>query len=205
MCGVPNGWFDSKRLSDESMIIGVDGGALALVNQGIIPDVAIGDFDSIENSDFQMIQQVCSTVVKLPCEKNETDTEVAIEYAISKGVTDIYIYGAVGGRIDHTLANIRLLVHFSQSPANIYITDESNSLRLLSKGEYTFSKMPYQYVSFFAIETNVTGLTLQGLKYPLTKYELTQGDIRCISNEVLADEFQVSFDSGYLLMINSQD
>ena len=205
MCGAPNGWFDEASLKDASISIGVDRGALVLVNQGIIPDIAIGDFDSIGECDYQKIQQLCSKVIKLPCEKNETDTEVAIEYAISLGVTEIYIYGAMGGRIDHTLANIRLLLQFSEAKVRIFIVDQTNSLCLLSRGDHKFLRPVHQYISFFAFETTVKGLTLRGLKYPLTNYELTQGDIRCISNEVLADKFSLSFDEGYLLMVNSRD
>lgn len=205
MCGAPNGWFDEASFKEASILIGVDGGALVLVNQGIIPDVAIGDFDSIEAGEYQTLQKVCSKVIKLPCEKNETDTEVAIEYAIALGVTEIYIYGAMGGRIDHTLANIRLLLQFSQAKVRIYIVDQTNSLCLLSNGYHEFLRPAHQYISFFAFETTVKGLTLRGLKYPLTNYELTQGDIRCISNEVLEQEFSLSFEDGYLLMINSRD
>lgn len=69
MCGAPNGWFDEASLKDASISIGVDRGALVLVNQGIIPDIAIGDFDSIGECDYQKIQQLCSKVIKLPCEK----------------------------------------------------------------------------------------------------------------------------------------
>ena len=205
MCGGPHKWFDSTPSNEETMIIGVDGGALFLLNEGIVPDVAIGDFDSIQSGELEQLEKVCPYLVKLSCEKDETDTEVAIQYAISLGVTKIFVYGAIGGRLDHTMANIRLLLQFIDSTVKIYIVDENSILQLLSRGEHQFSNLPYQYVSFFAIEQTVTQITLKGLKYPLKDYQLTQKDIRCISNEVLDETFSVSFESGYLLMINSQD
>lgn len=205
MCGGPYHWFDSTNLSEEIMIIGVDRGTLFLLNKGIIPDVAIGDFDSIQLDELEKIEQLCPQIIKLSCEKDETDTEVAIHHAISLGATEIYVYGAMGGRLDHTIANIRLLLQFIESGAKLSIVDQTNIVCLLAKGEHQFSTLPYKYVSFFAMNQTVNQLTLKGLKYPLQNYQLTQADVRCISNEILDESFSVSFESGYLLMINSAD
>jgi len=204
--GSPHSWLDVNSFKkQEALIIGVDRGALDLLNQGIVPSVAIGDFDSISETDFEFVVKHCSTVIKLNAEKDETDTEVAILHGISLGLTEMYIYGGLGGRIDHTIANVRLLLKFVKERIKLTLIDEKSRLTILAPGSYEFESVHEAYLSFFALENVVADLTLTGVKYPLTNYALQQDDIRCISNEVVASSFTVKFSQGYLLMIYSRD
>lgn len=206
VCGAPNIWIDFEALSlPGNLIMGVDRGTLFLLNLGIIPDIAIGDFDSISAHEYEQVSKQCQNIIKLSCEKDETDTEVAINYAISKGITEIHIYGGLGGRFDHTIANMRLLLQFAKRHILIKLIDQTNSLTVLSAGTHLLGRLPYRYLSFFALESTVADLTLEGFKYPLNRYLLTQDDVRCISNEMIEDSAKVIFESGYLLMINSED
>ena len=202
--GAPNAWLDLEHIK-ASFVIGVDRGALTLVEHGICPDIAIGDFDSVTESEFAKIKDSALELVQLPSEKDETDTEVALNVAMTKEATDVRIYGSLGGRIDHSLANIRLLLQFAKKGLPIRLVDERNHLMVLASGQHEINHPGLPYISFFALESTVTNLTLNRLKYPLTNYELTQDDIRCISNETTESSFFVSFDSGYLLMIFSRD
>ncbi len=202
--GAPNAWLDLDDIK-ESFAIGTDRGALTLVEHGIRPDVAIGDFDSVTTCELEQIKQYSLEFIQLPCEKNETDTEVALQIAMTKFASEVRIYGALGGRMDHSLANIRLLLQFAKKGLLVMLVDERNYLTVIAPGQHEILHPGFPYISFFALESTVTNLTLTGLKYPLTNYELTQDDIRCISNETTEPSFKVSFDSGYLLMIYSRD
>lgn len=206
VCGAPNAWIDVNYLKNSNdLTIGVDRGALILLQHGIIPDVAIGDFDSISNEEYEQVIHLCPKLVKLSCEKNETDTEVALNYVLSKQVKEVRLYGGLGGRFDHSIANVRLLLQFAKKGIRIKLLNETNCLSVLKAGVHHLEALPYRYLSFFALESDVMNLTLLGLKYPLKDYFLALDDIRCISNEILGQVFTVSFESGYVLMINSED
>lgn len=202
--GAPHAWLDLEAIKS-SFIIGVDRGALTLVKQGIRPHLAIGDFDSVTESEFELIKENALEMFELPAEKNETDTEVALNVAIAKQATEVFIYGALGGRIDHSLANIRLLLQFAKKGMSITLVNQKNALTVLSPGQHEIKHPGLPYISFFALESTVENLTLKHLKYPLQNYTLAQDDIRCISNETIEPLFNVSFSNGYLLMIYSRD
>ena len=202
--GAPHAWLDLEAIKS-SFIIGVDRGALTLVKQGIRPHLAIGDFDSVTESEFELIKESALEMFELPAEKNETDTEVALNVAIAKQATEVFIYGALGGRIDHSLANIRLLLQFAKKGMSITLVNQKNALTVLYPGQHEIKHPGLPYISFFALESTVENLTLKHLKYPLQNYTLAQDDIRCISNETIEPLFNVSFSNGYLLMIYSRD
>lgn len=202
--GAPKAWLDLEDIKS-SFIIGVDRGALVLIEQGICPHLSIGDFDSVTTSELEKIKESSLELIQLPSEKDETDTEVALNYLLNKKVSSINLYGVIGGRIDHTLANIRLLLQFAKKGLALTLVDKGNYLTVLAPGNHEIQSPRLSYISFFALESTVTNLTLANLKYPLINYQLKQDDIRCISNETISSSFSVSFDTGYLLMIYSQD
>ena len=202
--GAPQAWLDLEDIKS-SFIIGVDRGALILIKQGICPHLSIGDFDSVTTSELEKIKESSLELIQLPSEKDETDTEVALNYLLNKKVSSINLYGVIGGRIDHTLANIRLLLQFAKKGLALTLVDKGNYLTVLAPGNHEIQSPRLPYISFFALESTVTNLTLANLKYPLINYQLKQDDIRCISNETISSSFSVSFDTGYLLMIYSQD
>ena len=111
--GAPKAWLDLEDIKS-SFIIGVDRGALILIEHGISPHVSNGDFDSVTKSELEQIKASSLELIQLPSEKDETDTEVALNYLLTKKVSSIKLYGVIGGRIDHTLANTRLLQHFAK-------------------------------------------------------------------------------------------
>ncbi|MGL4335516.1 MAG: thiamine diphosphokinase [Turicibacter sp.] len=206
ICGAPETKLDKCLLSDSTMYnIGVDRGAIYLLNLGVVPDYAIGDFDSISEDEFVWLNQMCSHVSVLQPIKDETDTEMAIRYAMTLSVDEIRLYGAMGGRMDHTFANLKLLASLHETGISACLCDQTNSIRLLSPGHYVFDKNSHHYLSFFAFNGDVEDLSLVGVKYPLNEFHLLFNDIRCTSNEVIADKFEVSFNKGLLLMINSSD
>ena len=203
--GAPGLSLEGVSVASDTLLIGVDRGTLHLLAKGQVPTVAIGDFDSVNGQEWEQIQAACPQIVKLSTEKDETDMEAAIDLAVAKGAEKITIYGALGGRIDHTMANIRLLQKTAGTALETTIADPKNRLRLLVPGTHQLFSGTFKYQSFFAVGKTVENLTLIGLKYPLSGYRLKQEDIRCTSNESLGEAFTVSFTTGYLLMIQSKD
>ena len=180
--------------------IGVDKGALTLARNGKRMLLAIGDFDSVEESDLAYIKEYSDTLLQLNPIKDDTDSEAAVMYAIEKGYQKIHLYGGLGGRLDHAMINLRLVSRF---PETVYLHDQNNFIYSLAEGVHSIDKRDYTYISFFT-EDKAT-ISLEGLKYPLDKQQLTNKDTYTTSNEILEDRGIVTVHAGKVTVIQSKD
>ena len=185
-------------------IICADGGLTNARTLGLHPKLLIGDFDSEHKSLEDPISRTCE-IIRLPAEKNMTDTEAAVDLAVSRGYTRITCLGGLGGRFDHTMGNIGMLSKYCGTGVELDFVDGINRVTMLSPGGYKVHPDGFYYLGFFAWGGPVNGLTLEGTKYPLTDFLLSDDTSRCVSNEILAEEAVVSFQTGRLLMIQSSD
>ena len=180
--------------------IGVDKGALTLARNGKRMLLAIGDFDSVEESDLAYIKEYSDTLIQLNPIKDDTDSEAAIMYAIENGYQKIHLYGGLGGRLDHAMINLRLVSRF---PETVYLYDQNNFIYSLAKGVHSIDKRDYTYISFFT-EDEAT-ISLEGFKYPLDKQQLTNKDTYTTSNEILEDKGIITVHAGKVTVIQSRD
>jgi thiamine diphosphokinase len=180
--------------------IGVDKGALTLARNGKRMLLAIGDFDSVEESDLAYIKEYSDMLLQLNPIKDDTDSEAAVMYAIEKGYQKIHLYGGLGGRLDHAMINLRLVSRF---PETVYLHDQNNFIYSLAEGVHSIDKRDYTYISFFT-EDKAT-ISLEGLKYPLDKQQLTNKDTYTTSNEILEDRGIVTVHAGKVTVIQSKD
>ncbi len=197
---------------DALCIIAADRGLEFFMNTGIYPDMAVGDFDSLSDPGRSYLQ-VCDTqmgrmrVVRLKPEKDDSDTQAAVDMAIRQGSGSIVIFGATGSRLDHVLANLGLLSYGAERGVSVTLADRNNRVRLI--GRETVLKREEQFgnfVSFFPVGGDVPGLTLKGFKYPLDRHYLRASDSGLtVSNEITEPEARVTYESGSLLMIMSRD
>ncbi|NCU16237.1 thiamine diphosphokinase [Pallidibacillus pasinlerensis] len=188
--------------------IAVDRGAIYLQEQGITPNEAIGDFDSMSQEEFARLKISGLTIEQFKAEKDETDMELAINLAYRLNPESIRIFGATGGRLDHLMANISLLYKALEWGRDIPITiiDKQNIAFMKKPGSYTLEQLPQmKYISFIPISKEVEGLTLKGFKYPLENRHIFFGSTLCISNELILNHGTYSFSSGILLVIRSRD
>ncbi|MFT8871403.1 MAG: thiamine diphosphokinase [Sporolactobacillus sp.] len=190
----------------EVLWIGCDRGALVLVKRGLRPICVFGDFDSVSSAERQQIVAAAQDCRLFPPEKDETDLELAIDWALKRQPEKLLIFGATGGRQDHALSAFHFLLKAVGTVTQMVIVDRNNCARLLGKGIYRIVREPaYRYLSFLAFSDKVTGLTLHGAKYPLESATLERGSGLCISNEVKEQEMTVMFSSGLLLMMRCSD
>ena len=188
--GAINNYAATKQaLAGAEYIIACDGGLNHAHLMGITPHVVIGDMDS---ADPKLLEGIHALVY--PAEKDETDMELSIAHAREKGASSIRIIGAMGGRIDHALANMHLLGD------NIELWDEDTSIQLIS-GTMCFPRGNYDTISLIPLTTLVTGIVTDGLFYPLHGETLKIGSSRGISNVFCKDIATVSIESGLLLAI----
>ena len=185
---------------NEDFIICADNGYSIAKNNGIVPDVIIGDFDSIKielPSDIE--------IIKLPVEKDVTDTLACVKYAINNGFKDIIILGGIGGRLDHTMANLQCLLYGLSAGVAIELRDNNNIVSLHFPSEIIIKKKGNFKLSLFSFSDVCDGISTKGLKYKLLNGKLSQGFPLGISNEFTSEFASVYFESGVLLLILSKD
>ena len=200
--------FLKKNRTEHTCIIAADRGVEFFMGTDLKPDIAVGDFDSLSKEGEAYMETLTNTeILRLKPEKDDSDTQSAVNYAIEHGAGKIMILGATGNRIDHLMANFGLLILAQKQGAEVALADRYNYMKLISSG--TILKKAEQfgkYVSFFPLGGDVTGLTLEGFKYPLDKYHLTTADSGLtVSNEISEEYAKVTYESGTLLMIMSRD
>ncbi len=184
----------SDKIKD-SLVIAADGGYSYTSAHGIYPDIIIGDFDSLGYVPNE------KSVVKMPAEKDDTDMIAAIRKALEYGCNEIIICGALGGRLDHTVANIQSLNFIASHGAQGYILSDREALTVIRGGSLLFSERFGGMVSVFSIGDRCTGVDLRGLKYPLTDAVIT-GDFPIgVSNEFTGTEACISLKSGAMLVM----
>ena len=229
--------FLEKKITEDEKIclIAADRGLEFFLEDRIWPDVVIGDFDSLseegkvfleihekgnENDEIPyggMIEWKAQKgfgneikeikVIRLRPEKDDSDTQSAMNYAIRNGAKRIIILGATGNRVDHLMANFGLLVLAKNQGVEVILADQYNYMKLVSDGEIIKKSEQFgKYISFFPLGGDVIGLTLEGFKYSLDHYRLTTADSGLtVSNEIVSEKAKVTYQSGTLLMIMSRD
>ena len=185
---------------ENCLIVCCDGGVRHLQQTGIKPDVILGDMDSIDPNQLESYSRQNVKIIKYPASKDFTDTELALDYALNLKPEAIYIWGALGGRLDHTLANVFLLEKTKALPIKVCLIDEYCEVFLLS-GDVTINESAGQTVSLIALSPQVEGITLRGFLYPLDSAILRMGESRAVSNIINGDEAKISVRSGSLLVI----
>ena len=186
--------------------MGIDAGVLKLLSAGFRPDHVIGDFDSVTPEEREKILTDYPEQTVLRPEKDDTDMEAALRLAVQFQVEEILICGAIGSRMDHTLANLRLLDIPFQAGIPAVLLDPCNRIRLIREELHIRRSEQYgRYVSLLPFDGPVGGLSLYGFKYTLEDAELVHATSLGISNEIVAEEGVIRLRSGRLLVIESQD
>ncbi len=174
----------------------------------------MGDFDSVTPQILESYRngtvagsEACEWV-RYPKEKDYVDTQLVIEWILEKGALEIHILGATGGRLDHFLANVNILMLPLKQEVPAYIVDPQNRIRLMDQTLQIRREDFYgKYLSLLPLTTQVTGVTLQGLKYLIEDYTLEVGIARAISNEMdeSSDAARIQIQSGVLIVVESKD
>lgn len=189
---------------DAGFIISADSGARHCLMMGIVPDMLVGDFDSVGSEDFSALKNAGAEVVRYPKEKDMTDSELAVDIALERGCSKVILLGAAGSRLDHSVSNLFLLKKLLDAGVDGFIADEKNEVRLI-RDSITLKRENGVYVTLLALSGSVSGVTTRGLYYPLDNAILYQGSSRGVSNRFSEDEAYVEVKDGDLLVILSHD
>ena len=203
------GAIDAANITDhpkgDDLLIAADSGFDNAVALGEKPLILVGDLDSI-NLDSIKEKKIPDGVeiYKVPAEKDLTDTQLAVELALSKGARDIVIIGGLSGRLDHTLSNLGILEHLADLGCHGVITDGFNRARFLRNGSTLIPRGAYTYLSLLAADSAVKGVEIDGVKYPLKKAKLSRSYQFAVSNELTGNCAFVSVKKGSIYIIESK-
>jgi thiamine pyrophosphokinase len=194
--------FFHKKIKEmeDVMIICCDGGVRHFQNSTIKPDVIIGDMDSIGSDQLADYAAQKIKIIEHPTNKDFSDTELALDYALDLKPQEIFIWCALGGRIDHSLANIFLLCKAHDKGIRTSLVDEYCESFVLDK-KVSFINEKGKTVSILALTSEVTGITLSGFLYPLENGTLKMGESRGISNVINEARAVISASEGKLLVV----
>jgi len=193
----------SHTFTGESWIIAADGGASNCAKLGIVPHTIIGDFDSLDPLEVEALEKKGANVIRHPAHKDETDLELALSYAIQQGSSEIVIYGALGARMDMTLANLMLLTHPTYKHSRLSLVDGNQEVRILREGQriQLYGK-PGDTISLIPLSPTASGITTQDLEYALSEGTLTLGSPRGVSNVMLGELCHISLGEGILAVVH---
>ena len=190
--------FNSEQFSARNgagafdAVIAVDGGFASLAAAGCVPDLALGDFDSLG-----YVPEGVEVLV-FPPEKDASDMELALGEAVARGADAVEVYGALGGRLD-TLANLQLLASFAERGLAVAAVGERESVAfLVGPGELRLDAAGAGIVSVFSLTDVSTGVVEEGLKYGLDGVALTNRTSWGLSNELVGTPARIALESGTL-------
>ncbi len=205
---------------EDDFIIAVDGGYLYCGVLGLEPDVVIGDFDSLEEKYAEQLEKENTgktnteeanteennagsgrRMIRLNPVKDDTDTLAALRFGLKEGYREFHLYGAMGGRLEHTIANMQCLLFLKNEGASGYIWDGGMMMTLIRNEAVSFRPEMEGMLSVFAAEGRAVGVTETGLKYSLDDAVITEAFPVGISNEFTGERAEVSVREGSLYVI----
>jgi thiamine pyrophosphokinase len=194
---------DAMLLGDADLLVAADGGAESLDRVGRRPDLLIGDLDSTGPALVERLAMSAVRVERHPVDKEASDTELALRAAIDAGADEIVLLGAIGGdRLDHELANVLLLADPALAGRDVRLVHAGNTVRVVRSGEsLVVGGRIGDLVTLLPIGGEATGITTDGLRWPLDAATLRMGRSRGLSNEIVAAPASVRLGSGVLLVV----
>ena len=192
-----------ERWLDGATVIAADAGATSLDRLGRMPDRLVGDLDSVSDELLERLAAAGVAIDRHPADKDASDTELALGAAIAAGATEIVLLGATGGpRLDHELANVLLLADPALGDRDVRIVHGPTTVRVLrGGGRLALEGAAGDLVTLLPVDGDVTGVDIDGVRWPLSNATLRVGRSRGLSNEVVEPPASVSLEQGTLLVV----
>jgi thiamine pyrophosphokinase len=185
-------------------IVCADGGARHLRAMNVSPNVIVGDLDSMSDDELEYFSERNIEFYKFPARKDFTDSDLAVRYALEKGCSEIVMLGCIGSRMDHTIANITLLLPLLERGIKARVVDEHNEIFVINDSVLVEGE-PGRFVSLIPLSATVEGITLSGFEYPLENATLEMGSSLGVSNQLKDQQGYITIKSGNLLVILAKD
>ena len=192
----------TEHPSEEDLVIAADCGLQNALKLGVTPSVVLGDFDSLPKG---IQPPPHAEILTVPAEKNETDTQLAVSLALSRGAREIVIVGGMGGRLDHTMSNLAILEDLDRRMVHGLMTDGYNRARFLRNNSTLIPRSGYRYLALIAADPVVKGVSIEGVKYPLKKAKLERCNQYAVSNEIAGNCALIDVRRGGVWIVESKE
>lgn len=180
-----SGWDNAKKLGDCGKV-----------------SIFVGDMDSVQSD----VDREGLKIVKVPAEKDMTDTQLAVEIAVEQGAGEIVVVGGLGGRLDHTMSNMSILEDLFDRHIYATFVDGQNRARFIRSTSYLIGRsVSYKYLSIIAVDDVVKGVSIEGCKYPLKNKKIERKLQFAVSNELIGNCALISVKKGGVFIIESRD
>lgn len=194
--------LDLEQFIGGCLIVAVDSGAEALMRVGVVPDLFVGDMDSVGAETRSRLRNERVETVVLPVAKDETDLEHALSLVVDRGAEDVRVFGALGGpRLDHLLGNVLLLASPWLEGVHVRLVDGMHEVMMVH-GDLEVSGRPGDLVSLLPLTAEVEGVRTDGLLYALAGETLVRSSTRSLSNEMTGTRSSVMHGAGALLLVH---
>ena len=196
--------YVTEKPEKGDLVIAADAGYLTAQKMGVTPDILLGDFDTLGEENIPDGIEC----LRVPAEKNDTDTQLAVEVAIERGAGEIVIVGGLSGRLDHTLSSLAILEDlWERKNDRIYaiLTDGKNRVRFIRNSGVILPRSQYRYFSLIAADELVKGVTLEGCKYSLKNGRISRRHQWAVSNEIVGNCALIEIKRGGVWVIESMD
>lgn len=190
-----------RLIRPDDFILAADGGSRHARTLGLLPSIIIGDLDSISEGERRKRKEEGTELIEYSRDKNETDLELALNYAVEKGFREIVIVAALGDRLDQTLGNLALLANIQLATLNIRLDDGLESASFC-RDQAEVRGRRGDLVSLIPWGGDARGVRTEGLRWPLSNETLRAHQTRGISNEMLGDVAHIQIESGLLLIVH---
>jgi len=192
-----------EEITSAGLVVAADGGARNARALGLVPHVLVGDSDSLDAETTRWLEEHGATVVRHPVDKDETDLELALLYAVDAGATEIAILSAWGGRPDQSVANLHLLAHPQLAGRRVRLLGAGYEILLLRGGEEArLATTPGDTVSLIPLAGDAHGVRTAGLRWALAGDTLRFGPARGVSNQATASQVHIRLEKGLLLVVH---
>lgn len=192
-----------NSLRTDDLLIAADGGAKHCLDLGVIPAILIGDLDSISPPLIKDLRSQGTQIILYPRDKDSTDLELAMTYAVNQGVQEVLLFGILGGRLDQSLANLMLLTREEFGNLSLVVSDKPDTAYMLRDHEsISLSGHPGDIVSLIPLSKVVSEVSTSGLRWQLDNAELTLGSTISVSNEMLDTAARIQIGVGKLLLVH---
>lgn len=192
--------YIEERVQDGDIVVCADSGYKNALSMGVKVDVLVGDFDSlgsIPDGDFEL--------VRVPAEKNSTDTQLAVDIAIERGADELIIVSSTSGRVDHALSAMAILEYLWAKRISAVVVNGQNRVRFVRDGGAIIIRSQYKYFSVVTLDKVAKKVSIEGAKYPLVKKDIERGFQFAVSNEIVKNAALITVKKGSVYIIESRD
>ena len=198
-----NVWKDgvTEHPDKDDLVIAADAGLLTARRFGVEPSIVLGDFDTLGEPDVPEETEL----IRVPTQKDDTDTQLAVCVALERGAREIVIIGGLDGRLDHTLSTLAILEDLDRRHIHSYVTSGKNRARFLRNNSTLLPRSNFRYFSLIAADEKVKGVSIDGGKYPLKKAKLSRLNQFAVSNEIVGNCALIDVRHGGVWIVESND